>query len=180
MIKHRLFLQWWFVFTLLILGGMVTAGLGGIQLIYQHDVSMLSFLILAILGGMSLCCGAITFLVSRSASQGEKIQGAEYKRLLTWEEAGWFASDICLTLGMIGTVVGFILMLVGGFEKIDASNVESMQKSLGQMATGMSTALYTTLVGLIASTVLKLQYFNLSQGLSHFREDEDLKIGMEE
>ena len=42
-----------------------------------------------------------------------------------------------------------------------------MIKGLGS---GMSTALYTTLVGLICSSLLKIQYFNLSQAIDKARK----------
>ena len=76
-------------------------------------------------------------------------------------EAGWFTSEICLTLGLIGTVSGFILMLYGAFSEINISDTVSIQESLKKMSLGMSTALYTTLVGLLTSLVLKIQYFRL-------------------
>ncbi|MFB3103633.1 MAG: hypothetical protein ACE1ZA_01790, partial [Pseudomonadales bacterium] len=55
------------------------------------------------------------------------------------------------------TIVGFILMLlpVGEIEQFDPS---LMQKLLSSMSAGMAVALYTTLAGLITSTLLKLQY----------------------
>lgn len=70
---------------------------------------------------------------------------------------GQFASDVLLKLGLLGTIVGFILMLlpVGEIEQFDPS---LMQKLLSSMSGGMAVALYTTLAGLITSTLLKLQY----------------------
>ena len=61
---------------------------------------------------------------------------------------------------MIGTVKGFLLMLGTAFENIDVSNTETLQNALTQMALGMSTALYTTLIGLICSLILKIQLVN--------------------
>jgi len=52
-------------------------------------------------------------------------------------------------------------MLGTAFSNIDVSNVSSLQQALASMAVGMSTALYTTLVGLIASIFLKSQLVNL-------------------
>ena len=77
-------------------------------------------------------------------------------------DTGWFVSDICLTLGMIGTVAGFIYMLSSSFANIDVSNVSSLQGVLSHMSAGMATALYTTAAGLVSSAFLKLQYFNYS------------------
>ncbi len=84
-------------------------------------------------------------------------------------EVGWFASDLCLTIGMIGTVSGFIMML-SGFYTVDVSKVQTIQELIKQLGAGMSTALYTTLVGLICSALLKIQYFNLNQAIDRIRK----------
>ena len=70
---------------------------------------------------------------------------------------GHFASDALLRLGLLGTIVGFILMLlpVGDIKEFDPS---LMQQLLAAMSGGMAVALYTTLAGLVTSTLLKLQY----------------------
>ena len=60
-------------------------------------------------------------------------------------------------------------MLAGAFTGIDIANVASVQTALASMAVGMSTALYTTLTGLITSTILKVQYFRLDQDLERYR-----------
>ncbi|MDH3641462.1 MAG: MotA/TolQ/ExbB proton channel family protein [Gammaproteobacteria bacterium] len=70
---------------------------------------------------------------------------------------GHFTSDVLLKLGLLGTVVGFILMLlpVGEITEFDPS---LMQQLLSAMSGGMAVALYTTLAGLVTSTLLALQY----------------------
>ena len=70
-----------------------------------------------------------------------------------------------LTLGMIGTVAGFILMLGDSFSNIDTSNPETLKAALAAMAVGMSTALYTTLIGLICAQLTKVQLINLESTL---------------
>lgn len=74
---------------------------------------------------------------------------------------GWYLAETCMALGMIGTVTGFLLMLGTAFSGIDVSNTTNLQQALSSMASGMSTALYTTLVGLIASVFIKSQLVNL-------------------
>ena len=76
---------------------------------------------------------------------------------------GWFIAESCLVLGLIGTVAGFIIMLGTAFVDIDVSNIDSMQKALSQMSIGMSAALYTTLMGLLSSLVIKLQLVNVER-----------------
>jgi biopolymer transport protein ExbB/TolQ len=76
-------------------------------------------------------------------------------------EVGWFIAETCLGLGMVGTITGFLLMLSTTFSNIDVSDVATLQQALADMALGMSTALYTTLIGLISSILIKIQLINL-------------------
>jgi hypothetical protein len=78
-------------------------------------------------------------------------------------ELGWFAVDALLKLGLLGTIVGFILML-GSVADTASLDVNTMQKVLKQMSYGMGTALYTTLAGLVGSMALGLQYLLLDKG----------------
>ena len=114
---------------------------------------------------MTIHCGYESWKLSQLAN-GDIVK---LENLDTRHEPGWFASDVLLTLGLIGTVAGFILMLAGAFTGIDIANVASVQTALASMAVGMSTALYTTLTGLITSTILKVQYFRLDQDLERYR-----------
>ena len=78
-------------------------------------------------------------------------------------DIGWHTVDILLKLGLIGTIVGFILMLssVAHTENLD---VDSMQTVLKNMSSGMGTALFTTLAGMTASILLGLQYLLIDKG----------------
>jgi hypothetical protein len=80
---------------------------------------------------------------------------------------GHFLSDVLLKLGLVGTVVGFMLMLmpVGQLGSFDP---ELMKELLASMSSGMSVALYTTLAGLVTSTLLKGQYYLLDASLAEF------------
>ena len=69
----------------------------------------------------------------------------------------WYTSVMVLSLGMIGTLVGFLIVLGQAFLDIDPSNIESMKNAIVVLAKGMSTALVTTLTGLIVSVWMKLQ-----------------------
>ena len=69
----------------------------------------------------------------------------------------WFNVFMGFKPGMIGTVIGFIYMLFAVFSNIDLTDSIKMMSSLGEMAEGMSTALLTTLMGLVSSILIKLQ-----------------------
>jgi biopolymer transport protein ExbB/TolQ len=72
---------------------------------------------------------------------------------------------------MVGTVIGFIMML-SGFATLDISEIDTVQALIKELGTGMSTALYTTLAGLICSLLLKIQYFNLNQAVDRVQKHE--------
>lgn len=78
-------------------------------------------------------------------------------------DIGWFLVDILLKLGLIGTIVGFILML-SSVANTASLDVNTMQKVLKQMSAGMGTALFTTLAGLTCSILLGMQYLLLDKG----------------
>tara|TARA_B100001027_G_scaffold22802_1_gene13421 strand:- start:580 stop:1203 length:624 start_codon:yes stop_codon:yes gene_type:complete len=79
---------------------------------------------------------------------------------------GYLTVDILLKLGLTGTVIGFILMLlpIGQIQDFDP---QILQKLLSTMSGGMAVALYTTLTGLVTSILLKFQYFVLDSSLSN-------------
>lgn len=168
--KYKLFLRWWLFVTLVFIGGVYCWNLGLFQEIWDKDITKLSFVIMAIFGYMSLWCGVKTWQISAMPrDQKNKIHLADHharsKKIKELSEVGWFISDIFLTMGMIGTLVGFIVMFSSGFASIDISNIKAAQAALAHIAVGMSTALYTTLIGLVSSALLKVQYFNLTLGL---------------
>jgi MotA/TolQ/ExbB proton channel family len=73
---------------------------------------------------------------------------------------GAFASDTLMKLGLLGTVIGFIIMLAP-IAGLDASDRALMKSSMGLMSDGMAVAMYTTLGGLVGSILLKFQYYML-------------------
>jgi hypothetical protein len=75
-------------------------------------------------------------------------------------ELGWFAADLLLSLGLLGTVIGFILML-GPISHLDSADQGAIRAALAAMSGGMAVALYTTLAGLIGGMLLKVQGFLL-------------------
>jgi hypothetical protein len=79
-------------------------------------------------------------------------------RLVNRHALGHFTSDALLKLGLLGTLVGFIWMLlpVAELSEFDAVQVRGL---LTAMSGGMAVALYTTIAGLVTSTLLKLQYY---------------------
>jgi hypothetical protein len=69
---------------------------------------------------------------------------------------GWFVADLLLTLGLLGTVIGFILMLTP-IGSLSADDHAAIKIALASMSDGMAIALYTTLCGLIGGMLLKIE-----------------------
>ncbi|MES9970431.1 MAG: MotA/TolQ/ExbB proton channel family protein [Candidatus Thiodiazotropha sp.] len=77
-------------------------------------------------------------------------------------EVGWFICGLLVKLGLLGTVIGFVLMLapVAELESFDLSDIQGL---LQRMTTGMGVALNTTLMGLSCSMLLGMQYLMLDR-----------------
>ena len=84
-------------------------------------------------------------------------------------ELGWFVSDLMIRLGLLGTVVGFVLMLASVVD-VTEFDAETMRGVLQKMSTGMGTALYTTVAGLVCSMFTTAQYHLLDQGAEEVTE----------
>lgn len=69
-------------------------------------------------------------------------------------------------LGLIGTVVGFVIAL-SGVDPSNAADPASIGPMVSTLIAGMSTALYTTLVGAVLNIWLMLNYRILEGGAVH-------------
>lgn len=104
-----------------------------------------------------------------SSSDHEDLIEVYESRLKGQHEIGWFVSDLMIKLGLLGTIVGFVLML-GSVADVTDFDVSTMQKILKQMSFGMGTALYTTFAGLICSILTATQYYMLDQAAEEILE----------
>ena len=156
-------LRWWLFISLTIILTFAFYYFGLFAEVWDKDRTKLSFLIMIMFFFTSIHCGKETIKVS-NALEGN-VSENEIKNI-DWrgnQEIGWFISDFVLTIGMIGTVSGFLLMLTGAFAGVDLNDEVAMKNVLEKMSKGMSTALYTTLFGLICGGLLKIQYFSLGR-----------------
>tara|TARA_B100001750_G_scaffold183631_1_gene152389 strand:+ start:171 stop:638 length:468 start_codon:yes stop_codon:yes gene_type:complete len=150
----RKLLKWWLIFCLTLLGFGTLYYFNMHSQLYHADVTKLSFLIIVIFVFTSVWIGRKTYDLEKTSVIDDKI------------DVGWFIAESCLALGMVGTVTGFLYMLGTAFENIDITDATTLQDALASMAKGMSTALYTTLTGLIASLIIKVQLVNYEVGES--------------
>jgi len=131
------FLSWILIISLIGLGILSSWYFGIIELIFKGDITKITCLISAI-----FIFGSIKTGISIWKQKEDK-----------WLEK--FAS-ICTSLGLLGTVIGFSIMLnINGL--LDIENQEQIKEVLSQMTDGMGSALYTTIVGLVSSILLRIQ-----------------------
>jgi hypothetical protein len=123
----------------------------------------------AVLPGSGPVSGAVgrhlANLCRRLQSSAGELAGFDHGRLVDAvavrvrqpAQTGWLIADIMIKLGLLGTVVGFILMLrsITGIEDVDIGTV---QRVLAEMSGGMRIALFTTLSGLIGGMLAAIQY----------------------
>ena len=139
---NSILLRWWFLFCTQIALGTVAYHFSFFHHLYREDTTRIGFVILAILILTSLWLGKKVYSLKRNQ--------VTPKEAVNSFSTGWFIAESCLVLGLVGTVTGFILMLGTAFTELDVTNIQSVQNALIKMSLGMSTALYTTLVGLIS------------------------------
>lgn len=130
---------WWLFAVIQAICMFGAAQYGAIEFLLEVDSTRISF-------------GIIALAVMTTAHIGYNV----FKGGRNFDTA-WFVAESCMALGMIGTMIGFMLMLRNGLSNIDPSDVAAMQTMIGDMAHGMSTALVTTLAGLVISLVIKIQ-----------------------
>lgn len=168
MIKHSIFLNWWWKATLIVIASVILVYSNSVQYLWNNDVTKISFIILGVFFITTIFCGIESWKLSKL--KNNEIEAIP--NLLARHEPGWFAADACQSLGLIGTVSGFLLLLVGAFSELDINNITSVQNSMKNMSLGMGTALLTTLVGVTCSLILKYQFFGLDQALERHLDEQ--------
>jgi hypothetical protein len=137
-------LIWWLFFCLQVFGAVVGYHFGVFDMIIAADPTYISLFILLV--------HAVTILI---------IGYYTYKKDLSNIDPLWFVSETQLGLGMVGTLVGFIIMFSGAFSGvISAENIKTIITSI---ALGVGTAIWTTLVGLSSGLIIKALLVNLEK-----------------
>lgn len=85
-------------------------------------------------------------------------------RLRSREKIGLFVSEGLLRLALLGTAIGFILMLIpiAGLTSFEA---DTLRGALSGMTGGMAVALNVTVAGIATALILKFQYFQLDAAI---------------
>jgi hypothetical protein len=179
---ERLFWAWALSAALVLFGAAWMQHRGLWQALIQGDPSGISLGIVALSVLTTGWCGRRAWVLRwqaqavatgpasswRSAWRADRRQAPDMAANLLSErshgphETAWWLAAATIKLGLLGTVVGFIVMAtqIGRMPTFDIDQVQALLK---QMTQGMAIALYTTLVGLVANLWLGLQLLLLDR-----------------
>ncbi|MEJ2309761.1 MAG: MotA/TolQ/ExbB proton channel family protein [Gammaproteobacteria bacterium] len=177
---------WLLLFGLLLTGAFLLWHFGLLQQLHEQDRTSLSIVILALFVLTTLYLGWCALRLSQENRLAQKPDAdaggwaADHLRLVRQLQdsgseqsrepllarlveqvhanhgSGWFISDLLLRLGLIGTVIGFVMML-GSVYDLEGDGTWALKQLLGEMGGGMQVALYTTLTGLGSAMLLSIQ-----------------------
>lgn len=86
-------------------------------------------------------------------------------QLRSREKLGLFVSEALLRLALLGTAIGFILMLIP-VSALDAFDADSLRQTLTGMTDGMAIALNVTVAGIATALILKFEYYLLDAAIA--------------
>jgi hypothetical protein len=146
---------------------------GYVDTVLAADTSRLSVAIAAVFVGGWLLAGRAAILISRDLNRmrrsdggfaGEPIDNLK-ERLACRVGVVRQTGSALVLLGLIGTVIGFIVAL-SGVKPGEAGDVAAIAPMVATMIHGMSIALYTTLVGSVLALWLTVLYRILATAAS--------------
>lgn len=166
--QNASFLQGLILTGLIVFAGYLLNEQGLIGLLLAGDRSGISYLIAGIWLVLTLRWLWLLRWVQRQYDLPTDFDTDHREAILArWLNHGWFGADSVLKLGLLGTIIGFILMLAP-ISKLSGYDAASLQAALGEMSAGMVVALYTTLTGLVANLLLRLQFQILSDAMQEY------------
>lgn len=186
---YQLFLQWLLLTSLSLVGVYILIDRGILAYLLFSDLTRITAVTLFIYFLACAHCGYRSLVLSREyldfdrlwrgsaessglvgrylqtlGNAAENSVAAEVlaERARGQHQVGWFITGVIIKMGLLGTVIGFVLMLgsVAELENLDISDIKALMQ---QMTSGMGIAMNTTLVALVCSILLGGQYLMLDR-----------------
>ena len=154
--EKRLFLQWAVMACLIVVGAAFALNLGYAAYIHDDPTHVtyvtLSFFVLA-----TCWCGRLAWSLSGGRDPGD----IEIDLKL-----GHYASSLCVSIGLIGTAIGYYLMLKEGGAEGEASEI------IKRTFANASVAIVNTVVGGVCGVLIEIQ----SKYLEHATAKAEMRI----
>jgi hypothetical protein len=148
--SKSLFLKWALFACLVAIGAAIASTLGWAGYVMNGDETHLTLVNLTVLAFTTLWCGRLSWRLSN---------GEDPRVIKHALESGWFASSVCVTLGLLGTVVGYYMMLQSG----PGGGEDAGEQLVRQIRASMGTALINTVVGGFCGLLIELQSHFIGQ-----------------
>ena len=156
------FTKWFLLNAVMITAIFFAEARGAVSLMVKSDVSYLTVVIMSLYVLVSGMVGRLCFLADKA--DGDTVKDIDERgRLSKRAEIGWFAAEHFFSLGLLGTVFGLCVATSTSLNVgTEVSDIVSGLK------TGLNTAFYTTICGIVFSLPLQVQLMIL-----RFKLEED-------
>jgi hypothetical protein len=142
----RLFLKWALFASLVIIGAIVASNIGWAEHL-EKDPTHITYVTFTVFCLATLWCGRLTWRLTSGRDPHEVALELKHS---------WFASSLCVSIGLIGTAVGYFIMLEHGHSGGEPGQV------IDQAFANTSIAIINTVVGAVCGVLVEIQ--------SHFVE----------
>ena len=144
------FTKWFLVNAVILTAVFFAETKGGISLMVRNDASYLTIVIMALYVAVSGMVGRLCFLADRIKPT---IGGIDEKAVLARRaDVGWFAAEHFFSLGLLGTVFGLCMSTA-----TNLNEEAQINDIVAGLKTGLNTAFYTTICGIVFSLPLQVQ-----------------------
>jgi hypothetical protein len=147
------FTKWFLLAAVTVTALFLSEQKGAISLIIQNDQSYLALAIMILFLCASIFTGVLSYKADISNNE-------EKKELSTESNIGWFCAEHFFSLGLLGTIIGLVLATGGSLD-----GDKPISEIVSGLKTGLNTAFYTTICGIVFSLLLQLQLLVLKTGL---------------
>jgi hypothetical protein len=150
-------LTWWLIFCSVVFATVYSQlSIGLFTTLNDADATKLSFLVIVCFYAYLISLGVR--LTKYCKDINDPLCQDNLQKI---QKHGWFLSDIFMAFGFLGTLIGFVIML----DLTGLSSANAAQATLITLTTGMKTALYTTVMALIGSIIIKITLYVLGAQL---------------
>jgi len=161
----QILIRWYVTALALLAVHLVLVVFGVPAKVWEADVTRLTFIIWGVFLFFFFRLGYHSLLIYKLVKERWTGGRAAARFYLDQQASAWFVSDIVLSLGLLGTILGIVFVMERAFSQLtDPSAAGVVLKNMG---IGIGMALYTTLAGLVASIILKVLLFGLTRHLEH-------------
>lgn len=148
-----IFVKWFLVAAVTLTGLFFAEQKGALSLIIENDKSYLALAIMIIFAIATAFVGYLSY-------HADVANKTEKSKLLERSSIGWFCAEHFFSFGLLGTIIGLCIATAGG---LDAA--KPVSEIVAGLKTGLNTAFYTTICGIVFSLLLQVQLLVLRSGL---------------